>query len=403
MDVRDLQATGFSYDLPPERIARYPMPERDASRLLVYRNGEISDSIFREIDQYLPSGSLLVYNDTRVIQARLEFRKPSGARIEIFCLEPLDPPDYHSNLSGHASSSWKCLVGNARKWKSGTLKKKIVHEGETTLLFAERGEALDDSFRVTFRWQPPNISFGEILEQAGLTPIPPYLDRESEASDRERYQTIYSRFDGSVAAPTAGLHFTDAVLKRLQEKNIHSTSLLLHTGAGTFKPVQAIHIRHHVMHSEYFRVRLDSLERILQCLGKIIAVGTTTIRTLESLYLCGLMSARNTAGSFFVLDQWDPYEHISFKSAGEVLSNLVMTMKKNNWDFIEGTTRIMLVPCYRFRMTDMLITNFHMPRSTLLMLIAAFVGEDWKKIYQHALDNGFRFLSYGDSSLLFRS
>lgn len=399
--IRDIFPGDFVYHLPPERIAGYPLPERDASRLLVYRNGNISEDLFRNLDSLLDEGSLLVYNDTRVIQARLVFYKSSGARIEIFCLEPEDPTDYAQNFASMSTCTWRCLVGNARKWKTGILQKTFTRHHHTFLVTAEMSHSGEGYHSVRFSWDAP-LSFGEILDIAGLTPIPPYLGREAEAADRERYQTVYSRINGSVAAPTAGLHFTDEVLKKLGQRNIRRVPVLLHTGAGTFKPVQADNILDHVMHAEYFRISKKSIETVAGHPGKVIAVGTTTVRCLESLYFIASQVTANTGEPVFSLGQWEPYTMKRYPPAAEALNNLLTLMQARGWETIEGSTRIMLVPGYRFTIPDAMLTNFHMPRSSLLMLIAAFTGNDWKKIYAYALEKGFRFLSYGDTSLLYR-
>ncbi|MBE9510563.1 MAG: S-adenosylmethionine:tRNA ribosyltransferase-isomerase [Bacteroidetes bacterium] len=391
----------YSYPLPEERIAKYPLKKRDNSKLLVYKNGEISHDDFGNLVDYLNSGSLLVFNDTKVIQARLEFRKDTGARIEIFCLEPKTPADYMLTFQATGSVTWRCIVGNLSKWKGQTLCRTITTERSEFNLFAERIGEEEGEQIVKFSWNNIEISFGEILETTGLTPIPPYLNRNSEEIDKRRYQTIYSKWKGSVAAPTAGFHFTDEVLKDLDRKKITRAQVTLHIGTGTFKPVKSHTARGHKMHTERFFIRKPDLLRLAEN-KQIIPVGTTSLRTLESLYWLARKIKQNPEinPDNLTINQWEPYQQDVSLSRNEIVETLLEFMDKNGKTKIEASTEIMIIPGYKFRMTDGLITNYHQPHSTLLLLIAAFVGEDWKKIYQYSLENNFRFLSYGDSSLL---
>jgi len=390
----------YEYVLPPEKIARYPLEERDRSKLLVYEKGEIRDTRFRDLTDYLPGGCILVRNDTRVIRARLLFHKPTGARIEVFLLDPVTPPDYQQVFSRTGSCRWKCIVGNARKWKEKELTLEIPMQQDTCTLRAEKETGAEGTFNVRFRWTG-GYSFGEVLDRAGIIPIPPYLQRESEDIDGERYQTVYSRIPGSVAAPTAGLHFTESVDKSVREKKIPVVNLTLHVGAGTFKPIKGKDLRSHAMHTEHFSLAKSTLEKLHRHTGTTVAVGTTSVRTLESLYWIGNSLAKRKEPEYpFHLEQWDAYNATPEVSATQALENLIGWLDRHGLDRLEGSTRIMIVPGYVFRMVDGLITNFHMPRSSLILLVAAFTGNDWRKIYQHALKEGYRFLSYGDSSLL---
>ncbi len=398
--VPDIDPGAFVYHLPPGRIARYPLENRDQSRLLVYRAGRLSDAFFAELPAQLPPGSLLVRNNTRVIQARLFFHRQSGARIEVFLLDPVDPVDHQQAFASTGSCSWQCLVGNARKWKEPELQLEIPARKEKIILRASREKKEQGESLVRFSWNG-SYSFGELLDHTGIIPIPPYLERETEDIDRERYQTVYSRTPGSVAAPTAGLHFTQKVLDELSSRGIPVASLTLHVGAGTFKPIQDNHLARHSMHTERFSVSRESLEQLLNHRGPLVAVGTTSVRTLESLYwLACRMQRQEEENPFLVLGQWDAYRESNAPARQESLEILLDWMKKKKLDQLEGSTQIMIVPGYRFRMTDGLVTNFHMPRSSLILLVAAFIGKDWEKVYRHALETGYRFLSYGDSSLL---
>ncbi|MCB9013838.1 MAG: S-adenosylmethionine:tRNA ribosyltransferase-isomerase [Bacteroidales bacterium] len=391
----------YFYDLPEDRIAKYPLEQRDHSKLLYFNHGSIRDHVFHELPAILSGNYQLVFNDTRVIQARIQFNKASGSGIEIFLLEPFTPADYQLSFGSSSQCSWKCLVGNAKKWKDEILEKKIFSATEAALLQAEKINREENYFIIRFTWNNKNLCFSEILEISGLTPIPPYLNREAEESDNLRYQTIYSNYEGSVAAPTAGLHFSDEVLEKLSQSGVKQTHLTLHVGAGTFVPVKVENARDHEMHMEHIYINRQSISSLLHTDKKIIAVGTTSVRTLESLYYiaCKLKSGYRGYKELF-LDQWDAYEIEPDISRDEALETILSFMDLKNTDTLKLTTRIMISPGYTFRMADGIITNFHQPSSTLLLLISAFIGEDWKKVYDHALKNNYRFLSYGDSSLL---
>ena len=391
----------YTYPLPEKRIAKYPLKERSQSKLLIYRNGQISHDCFKNLVDYVSSGSLLVFNDTKVIQARLEFRKKTGTRIEVFCLEPQTPADYVLAFQATGSVTWRCIVGNLSKWKGEVLSRTItIRRSEFDLLAERIGEEEGEQI-VKFSWNNKEISFGVILETSGLTPIPPYLNRDSEDIDKRRYQTIYSKWKGSVAAPTAGFHFTDQVLKEVDSKKITRAQVTLHIGTGTFKPVKSHTARGHKMHTERFFIRREDLLRLAEN-KQIIPVGTTSLRTIESLYWLGSKIKQNPAinPDNLTINQWEPYNQDVSLSRNESVETLLEFMDKNGKTTIEASTEIMIIPGYKFRMTDGLITNYHQPHSTLLLLIAAFVGSDWKMIYQYSLENDFRFLSYGDSSLL---
>jgi len=405
INIRD-----YSYHLPEEKIAKYPLSARESSKLLVYRQGDINTRIFREITELIEDDMLLVFNDTRVVQARLKFKKPSGAKIEVFCLEPHDPADYNLAFQKKSESVWKCLVGNARKWKTGPVIMDLQTGSKQMRLKAEKTGREKDAFLIRFTGVNEGISFGEILEAAGKTPIPPYLDRESESSDRDTYQTVYSRTEGSVAAPTAGLHFTDALLNEISSRNIPMLNLTLHVGAGTFQPVSTEKLEEHPMHSEHFYINRSSLEALLKHKGRMLAVGTTSTRILESLFWLGarmgsdasqghIQNHGTSPGNELILDQWEAY-NIPETGRKQSLENLLEYMDKKDLESIDGKTRLMIVPGYTFRMVDRLLTNYHQPNSTLLLLVAAFIGGDWRRVYDYALNNDFRFLSYGDSSLL---
>ena len=395
----------LNYILPENFIAKYPLAQRNSSKLLVYDKGLVSYRTFRDLPSLLPPGLLMVFNDTRVVQSRLLFEKETGSRIEIFCLEPHEPAEYYKAFQQTAESIWKCLVGNAKKWKSGSLVMDVDlwtgRHKRNISLHAEKAGRVRDAFLIRFHWDPEDISFGDILEAAGHTPIPPYLKRPAEAGDRQNYQTVYSLIDGSVAAPTAGLHFTEALLEQVDSKGINRLNLTLHSGAGTFQPVSTDDPAKHPMHAEHFYVSRRAVQTLLDQQGEIMAVGTTTTRLLESLYWLGLRLAdKKQSGDLpMFLDQWEAYKIPPGKRRGS-LEKLLFHMKENGLEIMEGITRLMIVPGYTFRMVDRMITNFHQPGSTLLMLVAAFIGEDWKKVYDYALANDFRFLSYGDSSLL---
>ena len=395
-----LSISDYNYPLPDERIAKYPLAERDHSKLLIYNDGAVSEDRFFRVGDYIPAHSLLVYNNTRVIQARLVFHKPSGARIEIFCLEPLAPHDYQLSLSSTEGCTWKCMIGNAKKFRDTSIDLPLQVAGGMVVLRATKGEQTGNTFAVTFSWDG-DMSFAEILDAAGELPIPPYLNRPTEESDKTTYQTVYSRIKGSVAAPTAGLHFTDAVLADLRQRGIKTTELTLHVGAGTFQPVKTEDANQHTMHTEIIAVPRQVIADILANLGHVVAVGTTSMRTLESLYFLGCMLLRGDRSMH--VPQFIPYEQEWTISTKDALQTILNYLDETHQDTLHAETQIMIKPGYRFRVVEQLITNFHQPKSTLLLLVSAFVGEDWKKIYDYALSHDFRFLSYGDSSILFRN
>ena len=392
----------FNYPLPDERIAKFPLTKRDESKLLVYRNGKIDEAVFKQLSDYLPQESMLVYNNTRVIQARMLFQKETGAQIEVFCLEPVIPHDYALVFQQTESCSWLCLVGNLKKWKEGALHKTIRMDDKEVVLSAERIKTTGDSHLIRFSWNNPQVTFAELLDAAGILPIPPYLHRETRESDLQTYQTVYSKIKGSVAAPTAGLHFTPEVLAGLDAKGFTREEVTLHVGAGTFKPVKSEVIGDHEMHTEFISVRRSSIENIRTNLGRIIAVGTTSVRTLESLYYMGrtLVNNPDATSEELVVTQWTPYHDTEEVTAHEALTALLDYLDRNQTDTLLSATQIMIAPGYEFKIVKGIITNFHQPKSTLLLLISAFVNGNWKSIYNYALDNDFRFLSYGDSSLL---
>ncbi|MDO4462313.1 MAG: S-adenosylmethionine:tRNA ribosyltransferase-isomerase [Bacteroidia bacterium] len=393
----------YTYDLPDERIAKYPLPERDASKLLVFRNHTIEESTFRNVGSFLPDGAMLAFNNTKVIRARLAMHKSTGANIEVFCLEPTLPSDVQQAFAVKDMTEWKCIVGNSKKWKEGHITHTLSIDGQEIILSAERLSSADNTSVVRFTWNNNNYSFAEIIENAGVTPIPPYLNRETEDIDNTRYQTVYSEHKGSVAAPTAGLHFTNAVLDEIRNNGHELVNLTLHVGAGTFKPIQTADVKDHVMHAEHIVVTKDSIQAILnnaKANKKLVAVGTTSVRTLESLYWLGVKYLQNENIDF--LAQWDAYNLPQDVSLVDSFSALVEYLDKNDLEELHSATQIMIVPGYTLRVVDGLITNFHQPHSTLLLLIAAVVGDDWHKIYDYALAHDFRFLSYGDSSLLMR-
>ena len=399
---RHIAIDDFDYDLPEARIAKFPLPERSASKLLVYDRGAIGERRFAELGEVLPAGSLLVFNNTRVIRARIIMHKPSGARVEVFCLEPHDPADYERAFAAKRCTEWSCIVGNAKKWKEGFVEIAFEYGGRPhTLRACQTGPAGRERI-VRFEWTA-DATFGQLLEHLGRIPIPPYLNRESEAIDNDRYQTVYARFEGSVAAPTAGLHFTPEVLAAIDARGIGREELTLHVGAGTFKPVKSETIEGHEMHTEFISVRRSSIERIKNNLGKIIAVGTTSVRTLESLYYMGVTLASNpdATAEELIVKQWMPYDEMNNKlTAGEALQNILDYLDRHQADKLVTATRIIIAPGYEFKIVRGIVTNFHQPKSTLLLLISAFVKGDWKNIYDYALGHEFRFLSYGDSSLL---
>ncbi|MFV0376778.1 MAG: S-adenosylmethionine:tRNA ribosyltransferase-isomerase [Mangrovibacterium sp.] len=399
--VFDLSAQALDYELPDERIAKYPLPQRDQSKLLVWRGGEITDAQFLQLDMFLPERSLLVFNNTRVIRARLLFRKESGAGIELFCLDPLEPADYQLAFQQTNQCSWNCMVGNLKKWKNEVLVKPVLLNGKTIKLKAEKLARHEGNVQVRFSWDCPTADFASVIEAAGTLPIPPYLHRETEESDLERYQTVYSSIKGSVAAPTAGLHFTETVFEKLKAKHIDCDEVTLHVGAGTFKQVKAPTIAEHQMHAEQLIVQRRFVEKLLAHPGKLIAVGTTSIRTLESLYWLGVKIHQKPQLAPHELDveQWLPYQSQANISKAEALQAILAYMNRNGLQAIGAHTKIIIVPGYQFRVTEGMFTNFHQPQSTLLLLVSAFIGNDWARVYQHALANGYRFLSYGDSNL----
>lgn len=401
--TQQIRIEEYDYPLPDERIAKFPLAKRDESKLLLYKDGQVSESVFKHIADYLPAGSLLVYNNTRVIQARLLFQKATGARIEVFCLEPAEPHDYALIFQQTECCSWICLVGNLKKWKDGLLTKKVTIQGEEVILSAEKKESHGDSHRIEFTWDNPKYTFADLLDAAGVLPIPPYLHRETEKSDLVTYQTVYSKIKGSVAAPTAGLHFTPEVLADVDAHGIGREEVTLHVGAGTFKPVKSETIEGHEMHTEFISVRRSSIERIQKNLGKIIAVGTTSVRTLESLYYIGvkLASHPDATSEELVVNQWMPYEAENNRiPVAEALQHILDYLDRHQADKLVTATQIIIAPGYEFKVVRGIITNFHQPKSTLLLLISAFVKGNWRTIYDYALSHDFRFLSYGDSSLL---
>ena len=411
-DPRHIRISDYNYPLPDDRIAKFPIAQRDHSKLLVYRNGQVSHDVFYNLPEYLPKGALMVFNNTKVIQARMHFRKDTGALIEVFLLEPAEPSDYELMFQTTECCSWYCLVGNLKKWKEGTLRRAVDINGQQVEVSATRGSVHGTSHRIDFKWTSPNVdgdlqspSFAEIIDAMGELPIPPYLNRETQESDKTTYQTVYSKIKGSVAAPTAGLHFTPEVLASLDDHGIEREELTLHVGAGTFKPVKSEEIEGHEMHTEYISVRRDTIHKLIAHEGKAIAVGTTSVRTLESLYYMGLKVMQNpdASESDLHVNQWEPYDTAVSVSTVESLKALGNWMDAHGLEVLHSSTQIIIAPGYDYHIVKMLVTNFHQPQSTLLLLVSAFVKGDWHKIYDYALANDFRFLSYGDSSLLIPS
>lgn len=400
IDTKNIEIAEYDYPLPDERIAKYPLAQRDSSKLLLYKGGAVSEDKFYNLPSYIPAGSLMVFNNTKVIQARLRFRKETGAQIEVFCLEPLLPSDYQQIFLQTEQCEWSCLVGNSARWKGGTLSQKFTVNGTEVLLTAERLESGAVN-RVRFTWNS-GCSFAELLEVAGELPIPPYLNRKTEESDKHTYQTVYSKVKGSVAAPTAGLHFTPEVMQALVSNKVELAEVTLHVGAGTFKPVKSDAIGEHQMHEEYIDVSVSLLKKLIATGGTAIAVGTTSVRTLESLYFLGELVHDNPALPIENLHvaQWVPYEKEHTLSAVEALGALVDYLERNGESALHSHTQIIIAPGYNYRIVKAIVTNFHQPKSTLLLLVSAFVKGDWKRIYDYALAHDFRFLSYGDSSLL---
>lgn len=397
MKYTDINIQDFNYNLPDDKIAKYPLKNREDSKLLIYNKGKIEEQSFNNITGLISKNDFLVYNNTKVIQARLKFKKETGANIEVFCLEPYSPADYSLNFQAKKSCKWKCIVGNLKKWKQGKISSKI---NNTDTIFAEKIETIDATHIIEFTWNNNTLTFAEILEQSGQTPIPPYLKRDSEKSDTNRYQTVYSKHKGSVAAPTAGLHFTNSIIETLKQKGTNIGNITLHVGAGTFKPVQSNSVSEHEMHSEHFLVTKNLIENLIKNIGNIIAVGTTTVRTLESLYYIGLKLETKPNNLNFHIKQWEVYDLLNKIDVKKALQNILNYMNENELNKIEASTQIIIVPGYKFHIVNKLITNFHQPKSTLLLLISAFIGDDWKLNYEYALKNNFRFLSYGDSSML---
>jgi len=402
LEMQKIKISDFDYNLSDERIAKFPLDNRDDSNLLYYKDSAIKDYTFNNLPELLNSDVRLIFNNTKVIRARLLFEKITGAKIEIFCLEPYSPAEYVQSFESNMSCQWSCMIGNAKKWKEDDLVKEIVINNTKIEVRAKKISSDKSSPIVEFSWNNSSYSFSEIIEVLGQLPIPPYLNRKTEDSDILRYQTVYSKIKGSVAAPTAGLHFTDNVFTKLEHKGIVLEEVTLHVGAGTFKPVKSDEIGGHEMHTEHFIVDKSTLENLLDD-RKNIPVGTTSVRTLESLYWLAVKIDKGLIENHLHVNQWDPYQIESQLSKKEILNILIQFLEKNKLDFVEASTEIMIVPGYRFRITDSIITNFHQPKSTLLLLISAFIGKDWKRMYQHALDHNYRFLSYGDSSLLVNS
>ena len=408
MHPKDISIQDYTYSLPDGRIANFPLPERDSSKLLVYTEGIVVEDIYKNIAEYLPEGCLLVFNNTKVIQARILFQKPTGGAIEIFCLEPYEAvSEYSVIMSMQQRLRWKCMIGGASKWKQGNLEKTITAGGNNYSMSAKLVERLPDAYVVELEWQPANLSFAEIIEKMGDTPLPPYIKRKPEDTDKERYQTIYAKYDGSVAAPTAGLHFTPAIFSTLKTKGINSSYVTLHVGAGTFKPVKAEAMSGHEMHAEWIDVTSETIQQLIDNYDRgIVAVGTTSVRTIESLYWMGIKAILSPVVAIEKLSikQWEVYEAPLINtniSVPVALSALLMWMKKNKSDQLFIPTQIIIAPGYAYKLPIAIITNFHQPQSTLLLLVAAAIGKDWKKVYQYAMENNFRFLSYGDGSLLF--
>ena len=401
-DTKHIHIRDYDYPLPDERIAKFPLSQRDHSKLLVYRHGDISEDTFFNLPTYLPQGALMIFNNTKVIQARLHFRKQTGALIEVFLLEPASPADYEQMFQTHHSCQWHCLVGNLKKWKNGTLSRTFQVGENNVTLSAEYIEEERTSHRIRLSWDNQNVSFAEILDAVGELPIPPYLNRDTQESDKTTYQTVYSKIKGSVAAPTAGLHFTEAVLADIDRHGIERDELTLHVGAGTFKPVKSEEIEGHEMHTEFIAVHRDTIQRLIAHNAEAIAVGTTSVRTLESLYFMGLKAMANPdiSEEDMHVNQWEPYETQTDVTPLESLKALDSYLERHNRSTLHSSTQIIIAPGYDYKIVKMLVTNFHQPQSTLLLLVSAFVKGDWRHIYDYALDHDFRFLSYGDSNLL---
>lgn len=418
METKHIHISDYNYDLPDSRIAKFPVSPRDTSKLLIYRHGEISDDIFYNLPKYLPQKSLMVFNNTKVIQARMHFRKETGALIEVFLMEPAAPTDYELMFQTRGECSWLCMVGNLKKWKEGSLVRTFDVAGSTINFKATMRRDIIDAksggtnYWVDFAWDNPQVSFAEILDAVGELPIPPYLNRETQDSDKTTYQTVYSKIKGSVAAPTAGLHFTDKVLAAIDAAGVRREELTLHVGAGTFKPVKSEEIDGHTMHTEYVCVRRDTLQTLLDYDCCAIAVGTTSVRTLESLYYMGVIleATPDAAEEDLHVCQWEPYEKADGTPVGgnlidgitpqKAISNIIAWLDKNNLKTLHSSTQIIIAPGYEYKIVKVLVTNFHQPQSTLLLLVSAFLKGDWRNVYDYALSHDFRFLSYGDSSIL---
>ena len=401
-ETKHIKISDYNYPLPDERIAKFPLKERDSSKLLVYKHGEIEEKVFTSLPEYIEPGSLMIFNNTKVIQARLHFRKETGALIEIFCLEPIKPNDYVLNFQQTEHSAWLCMVGNLKKWKEGPLHREMTVKGKPLTLTATRGECHGTSHWIDFSWDNSEVTFADILEVFGELPIPPYLNRETQESDKETYQTVYSKIKGSVAAPTAGLHFTERVLDTLRNKGVDLEEVTLHVGAGTFRPVKSEEIAGHDMHTEYISVNRQTIEKLLKHGGETTAVGTTSVRTIESLYYIGVIleSRPEASQEELHVKQWMPYENETNLTPIHALQNILDYMERNHLDALHTSTQIIIAPGYEYKIVKRIVTNFHQPQSTLLLLVSAFVKGNWRKIYDYALSHDFRFLSYGDSSLL---
>lgn len=402
MKINQVNINDYTYTLPEEQIAKYPLEKRDKSKLLVYKKGQINEKIFNKITEEIPFNSLLIFNNTKVIRARLFFTKPTGAKIEIFCLEPHMPSNYEQAFNSKNTCIWMCLVGNLKKWKSNELIKKVNYRNGVLNLKATLLNNYKAYQDIKFSWDNEEITFGKIIELAGNIPIPPYLKREAEEIDIFRYQTVYSKNRGSVAAPTAGLHFTNEVLENIRKRKVKIKEITLHTGAGTFRPVKEKNILNHEMHTEFFSIHKDTLISIYNNQEYIINVGTTTLRAIESLYWLGIRAKNINNEDIPLISQWEPYSNLEKISPKQSIENLINFLENNNSDILNAKTQIIIMPGYSFKFTNGVITNFHLPKSTLLLLVAAFVGKDWKKIYDYALKNRFRLLSYGDSSILLK-
>ena len=401
---KDISINDFTYPLPDEKIARFPLDERDASKFLVYNNGDITDQKFRDLPNLFSKEDLLVFNQTRVVQARLFFITAAGAKIEVFCLEPLQNRSIPEVMLDQGESHWLCMVGNARKWKADEILRLEIKQNGLEFIDIKLVERTDVGFAIQFSWTDSHITFAELLDYAGFLPLPPYLKRDADHIDKTRYQTVYASEQGSVAAPTAGLHFTSDTFAQLKLQGVDCAYVTLHVGAGTFKPVKAARMEDHDMHAEELHVEIDLIESIAHCKGKIAAVGTTTLRTLESLYWTSVRLMKNPDSEISIdVSQWEPYQEVQDKlpESKEAFSFLAELMRSRGMETIQGKTQIIIAPGYSIRTIHVLITNFHQPQSTLLLLVSACIGDDWKMVYEHALQNEYRFLSYGDSSALF--